>query len=225
MSEGNLAPTLAFTRTPTTHPPAQEKHHQPAAKPTAKRPVQSPPALFHKPEGELGPLSNWWVQPFQDDKVVYTSVEQYLMHNKMLTFNQQELAAKIMEEHDPKTIKALGRTQISNYDDSIWAAKRAEVLSQGVWLKFSQNTDLTDVLLGTGSATIGEASRDPIYGIGMYADDPHASSPGHWPTWAKNLLGKTLMAIRDRLRIIHPCLLFLSQRRTGVPHQMGAELP
>ena len=61
---------------------------QPAATPAAKRPTQPPPALFHKPEGDLGPLSNWWVQAFSDDDTTYTSVEQYLMRHKMLTFNR-----------------------------------------------------------------------------------------------------------------------------------------
>ena len=132
---------------PTTDQPAHRRIScpQPAAKPAAKRPAQPPPALFHKPEGNLGPLSNWWVQSFSDEGTVYTSVEQYLMQQKMLTFNQRELAAKIMDEDDPKAIKALGRTRFHNFDDEIWGEKRPMILMHGVWLKFSQNDDLADI--------------------------------------------------------------------------------
>ena len=65
-----------------------------------------------------------------------------------------------------------------------------------LYYKFSQNDDIRQKLLSTGNSTLVEASpRDRIWGIGLNITD--AQSGKDWK--GKNLLGKTLMRVREYL--------------------------
>ncbi|CAM5259864.1 NADAR domain-containing protein OS=Streptomyces fumanus OX=67302 GN=GCM10018772_52590 PE=4 SV=1 [Streptomyces fumanus] len=58
---------------------------------------------------------------------------------------------------------------------------------------------LREFLLGTGDRVLVEASPvDPVWGIGLAADDEAAADPERWQ--GANLLGFALMAARERLR-------------------------
>ena len=64
--------------------------------------------------------------------------------------------------------------------------------------KFSQNSALSEYLLGTGKKVLVEASpADRIWGIGLAADNPKALNPNSWR--GLNLLGFALMEVRQRL--------------------------
>ena len=79
---------------------------------------------FHNPNEENAFLRNWSFSDFVKDGVKYTSMEQYMMHRKALTFGDME---KIMATSDFGEIKALGR-QVQNYDDRIWSGIRQIVI-------------------------------------------------------------------------------------------------
>ncbi len=82
---------------------------------------------FHNPNEENGYLSNWYLSNFVIDGITYTSVEQYMMHIKALTFSDLDIANKIMNTDDVNIIKSLGRS-VSHYDDSIWSEIRGDSL-------------------------------------------------------------------------------------------------
>ena len=63
--------------------------------------------------------------------------------------------------------------------------------------KFSQNSHLLEILLETGQKEIGEASKDPFWGIGRSLNDPSVLDKNSWT--GENLLGNTLMYIREQL--------------------------
>jgi ribA/ribD-fused uncharacterized protein len=72
------------------------------------------------------------------------------------------------------------------------------VVVAGNLAKFGQHADLGRFLLGTGDRILAEASRnDANWGIGMGADDEHATSPEAWK--GLNLLGFALMEVRQGL--------------------------
>lgn len=62
--------------------------------------------------------------------------------------------------------------------------------------KFSQNSTLLKYLGDTHQLRLGEASRDPKWGIGMSLEDKEALDPAKWLP-SGNLLGRALTKIRD----------------------------
>ena len=78
---------------------------------------------FHKPEEENGYLSNWYPSPFEKDGISFAHMEQYMMYQKALQFQDTEIAQQILQNDSPGIVKALGRS-VRNYVDSRWSAVR-----------------------------------------------------------------------------------------------------
>ncbi len=152
---------------------------------------------FHKPNEENGYLSNWYLSTFRLG-TTYSSLEQYMMHQKALCFHDAQIASKILQTDDLGTIKALGR-QVSNYDDTIWNGIRQIIVYKGVIEKFRQNPELQEKLLSTKDALLAEcAVNDRIWGIGLSMNDPARLNPKEWR--GQNLLGFALMQARSTLK-------------------------
>lgn len=64
---------------------------------------------FHNLTDENEYLSNWYASEFMIEGKTFSSMEQFMMHQKALLFNDQQVAKQIMETNDPSIIKALGR--------------------------------------------------------------------------------------------------------------------
>jgi ribA/ribD-fused uncharacterized protein len=87
----------------------------------------------------------------------------------------------------------------SPYDKHKWESSCDAIVEQGNYLKFSQNPQIRDILLGTGELILVEASpSDRIWGIGFDAEN----AEGKEEEWGKNKLGNALMKVRERLRSI-----------------------
>lgn len=155
---------------------------------------------FHRENDENGFLSNWYLSRFEDSKdgKRFTSVEQWLMYKKAITFNDTEIADHIMHEIRPDVIKKLGR-QVRGYNESQWASIRFNVLLDGLRLKFSQSEELKRKLLYTGDKHLVEfAANDLVYGVGVSDGDPGRFNTSNWR--GQNLLGLALMQVRDELK-------------------------
>ena len=64
--------------------------------------------------------------------------------------------------------------------------------------KFSQNSNLKDILLSTKNKIIAEASpRDKIWGIGLGSKNPNSKNKNEWK--GTNILGWALMKARESL--------------------------
>ena len=152
---------------------------------------------FHNSDEENGYLSNWYLSPFTIDGKHFSSDEQFMMYSKAICFSDEAVAAQILATDNVAEIKALGR-QVSNYDEHIWNGIRQIVVYEGLMAKFSQNKDLKDKLKATGQAILAEcAVRDLIWGVGLSMKDPRRFDKSKWR--GKNLLGYTLMMVRERL--------------------------
>ena len=152
---------------------------------------------FHNPDEENGYLSNWYLSPFTFDEVSFSSMEQYMMYRKALTFGDDKVASDILITSDVAKIKALGRL-VSGYDESSWNGIRQIVVYEGLLAKFSQNPELKVQLKSTGDAILAEcAVKDKIWGIGLSMHDPNRFDRRKWQ--GQNLLGYTLMMVRERL--------------------------
>jgi ribA/ribD-fused uncharacterized protein len=151
------------------------------------------------PSGRLGPtcLSQWWPAAFTIDGVHYRSAEHWMMAEKARLFGDERSAAAIVAAPSPKEAKALGRG-VAGFDGERWADVGFDVVVRGNVTKFGQDPALRSYLLGTGDAVLVEASPvDPVWGIGLAADDPRARQPAKWP--GTNLLGFALMQARHLL--------------------------
>ncbi|OAT50630.1 COG3236 family protein [Proteus hauseri ATCC 700826] len=142
-------------------------------------------------------FSQWYPAPFILDDVRYSSAEHYMMAEKARIFNDMEIRARIIATSNPGTAKALGR-EVKGFDQSIWEQQRIEIVIRANEAKFSQNKNLSQFLISTGTRVLVEASPvDKIWGIGLSEQDKEANNPLLWR--GLNLLGFALMKVRSRL--------------------------
>ena len=145
-----------------------------------------------------GYLSNWYHSPFTINEICYDSIEQYMMYQKALTFNDMETAEKILKTKNFREVKILGR-QVKNYNDIIWNGIRQIIVYEGLLAKFSQNEDIKNQLLNTGNEILVEcSSTDKIWAISLTIDNVDSKDITKWK--GQNILGFSLMKVRDKLR-------------------------
>ena len=126
-----------------------------------------------------------------------SSMEQYMMFRKAVLFEDKNRAEQILAADDVACIKALGRL-VSGYNDSYWSGMRQLIVYEGLLAKFSQNMELKNLLKDTGADLLAEcAVKDRIWGIGLSIKDPDRFNIPKWK--GQNLLGFTLMMVRDRI--------------------------
>lgn len=152
---------------------------------------------FHNPQEENGYLSNWFESSFKIDNIEFSSMEQYMMYEKAVLFNDMEIASQILKLSDAATVKSLGRA-VRNYNDVLWNGVRQIVIYKGLIQKFSQNESLKKQLLETSPHILAEcAVNDKIWGIGLSMKDENRFNMKKWS--GQNLLGFTLMQVRNDL--------------------------
>lgn len=153
---------------------------------------------FHKPEEPYGFLSNWYMSDFEIQGHRFSSMEQYMMYNKAITFEDHEIADKILSVSDVRAVKDLGRA-VKNYNETIWNGIRQIVVYEGLLAKFSQNEALKEQLIATGDTILAEcAISDLVWGIGLSMKTDDKQDLSKWR--GKNLLGFALMRVREQLK-------------------------
>lgn len=152
---------------------------------------------FHNPDEENGYLSNWYLSDFNVNGTAYSSMEQYMMHQKALLFQDTAIAQQILSTTNVGKIKSLGRS-VHNYDDILWNGLRQIIVYKGLLEKFRQNDYLKNRLLATSPDILAEcAVQDRIWGIGLSMKDDRRFDLSQWQ--GQNLLGFSLMCIREEL--------------------------
>ncbi len=150
-----------------------------------------------------GPFGNWHRTTFtllhpEDGKtpVIYSCVEQRLMHCKAIAMGDIQKAKAILATKQPMIQKKLGR-QVSNYNDQKWAAIRQGIAFEAIMAKFEQNVDLLKVILAARGNFVEASARDRIWGAGIGPKHVDINHPDRYP--GTNLLGKILDRVRDEL--------------------------
>lgn len=152
---------------------------------------------FHNPDEQNGYLSNWYISDFEYNNITFSSMEQYMMYMKAMLFKDTEIAQEILKTSNVAEIKALGR-KVRNVNDKEWDKHKEEIITNGLYAKFSQNDTLKNKLLATGQAVLAEcAVNDRIWGIGLSMKDNNRLNIKSWR--GQNLLGKCLMTVREKL--------------------------
>ena len=145
-------------------------------------------------------LSQWYPCQFEVDSVKYTSAEQYMMAEKARLFGDEKIRAEILRTSDSRKCKALGR-KVKNFDKAVWDKRKENIVRNGNFEKFMQNSALRSFLLSTRDKVLVEASpTDRVWGIGLGKNNPDALDPKKWR--GQNLLGFILMAVRNEMAIL-----------------------
>lgn len=132
---------------------------------------------FHNPDEENGFLSNWYLSDFSINGISFTSMEQYMMHQKAVCFQDENIAEQILATKDVAKIKELGRS-VSGYNDQHWNGVRQIIVYEGLFAKFTQNELLKKQLKDTQDAILAEcAVKDRTWGIGLSMNDSNRLKP------------------------------------------------
>ena len=158
-----------------------------------------PPSVF----------SQWTLSPFTVDFVEYSCAEQFLMASKAHLFGDYTAPSSILASDDPREQNRLGR-------HVLWQSECENIVLHGNLAKFSQNEEMHLALIQTGDRRLAKASpQDNLWGIGLSACGPRASSPDSW--CGQNLLGQALEHARNILRRDITAPLFNPAPKTPVP--------
>ena len=142
-------------------------------------------------------LSNFFPSEFTLDDLTYSCVEQYIMAQKAILFNDIKSFEAIMVTNKPSNMKKIGR-KVANFDEKIWLEQRNQILQDGIMAKFEQNENLANLLSATNNRILVEASPyDKIYGVGLSETNDLILDETYWK--GQNLLGQTLGIVRSKL--------------------------
>eukprot|EP00752_Nemacystus_decipiens_P018187 g16317.t1 len=150
--------------------------------------------LFWQPPSVF---SQWTPSRFVVEDVTYSCAEQYMMAEKAKLFGDEDIWRQVMATDDPRKHKMLGR-MVGGYVQEVWDQHKRAIVTRGSYAKFTQNERMWQHLLDTGEKVLAEASPlDPVWGIGLRADNPASRNPASWR--GQNLLGKALQDVRARM--------------------------
>lgn len=143
------------------------------------------------------PFSNHFSSDFTIEEIHFSCIEQYLAVQKAHMADDKTLAKEAMDSSDPADHKVV-LNKLRTVVAEKWTEKAPSFIKAAAKAKFSQNHHLTKFLLDSHPLRIGEASRDTFWGIGLSLENPDVLDTTKWAPGG-NLLGKTLMAVREDL--------------------------
>lgn len=139
---------------------------------------------FYSKTGDYGCFSNFYTCTFTYASVRYKSAEHAFQSKK---FAGTKYEKKVREAGSPMIAANLGRNRSFPLRRD-WESVKDNIMREIIFAKFSQNSDLKQILLSTGSEKIVENTTDDYYwGCG--------ESGG-----GKNMLGIILMETREKLK-------------------------
>lgn len=143
-------------------------------------------------------LSNHYQSSFSLQGIQFHSMEHYLAYSKAKLTGHDVTIERALKVQNPVEAKAVLNSLKNNHNDE-WKKQAPAIAEKGLRAKFRQNQYLLEFLLETEDLQLGEASRDTFWGVGMTLTHPDVLDSSKWPPEG-NLLGRTIMKIRDELR-------------------------
>ena len=163
----------------------------------------SPFTLSRDEDGTYTPvhrncLGQFYNSFFRADGIRFFSLRGYIFYRKAVTVvNMKFSPYEIMLSGTPLS-KNIMTGRISESGMVSWENRKYDAAVMGNIAKFSQNPELKEYLLGTGSRILVDANPDDSeWGIGIDETYSELENPYCWK--GKNLLGFALMEVRNRL--------------------------
>lgn len=161
---------------------------------------------FYSTKDEYGAFTNFSRHPFELDGLVWPTSEHYFQAQK---FADQAYRERIRATPSPMIAARLGRSRKMPIRPD-WEVVKDEIMYRAVLAKFKAHPDLRQLLLSTGTEEIIEkTTRDHYWGCGTDGT-------------GKNILGKTLMRVREELRRGALCSDRADRRRVSPAAQTDA---
>lgn len=139
---------------------------------------------FYSTSQEYGEFSNFAPYPISIRGKKWPSSEHYFQAMK---FKDEKLREAIRRTRSPFQAARLGRNRRSKLRRD-WESVKVGVMREAIEAKFMQNEELRELLLGTENAKLIEHTDNDSY----WGDGGNGTG--------RNMLGKLLMELRDRLR-------------------------
>ena len=95
-------------------------------------------------------------------------------------FFQDHRAVGLIMSLSPSTRKRIGRG-VRNFESGVGDRGKQNAVLSGTYAKFTQNPAIKSHLLSSDNKFLAESSPlDPVWGIGLRADDPRVNNPCQW---------------------------------------------
>jgi ribA/ribD-fused uncharacterized protein len=125
----------------------------------------------------------------------YKSLEQWMIEQRALFFDDFSLAKMVMNETNLNKIMSY-KKKIMHFDQTLWDTGKFEIAIKGTYLKFSQNLEFSNQLKNTGTKIVVRVNaNDSVWGIALSMKNIMITQPIDWP--GQNLSGKVLMIVRN----------------------------
>jgi ribA/ribD-fused uncharacterized protein len=139
---------------------------------------------FYHVQEEYGCFSNFARYPIKLKGKMWPTSEHYFQAQKFVGTKHEE-AIRLIES--PMAAAEMGRNRKKPLR-SDWEAVKDDIMREAVFAKFTQHSELREILLSTGEARLVEHTvNDSYWGDGGDCQ-------------GKNMLGRILMEVRDKLR-------------------------
>ena len=139
---------------------------------------------FYRVDDEYGCFSNFSPHPVKMKGKVWPTSEHYFQAQKFVGTAHEE---EIRRVKSPMIAARMGRDRKRPLRHD-WESVKDEIMFEAVRAKFTQHEELRKILLATGDAEIIEhTGKDSYWGDGGDGS-------------GENMLGKTLMLVREKLR-------------------------
>lgn len=142
-------------------------------------------------------LSNHYTAPFEVRGRQFANMEQYLAYKRAKLSGQRSFINKALLPQDPVEAKAILNALKMDHPEE-WKKDLSAVATEGLHAKFRQNEALENYLCGTAPLTLGEASTNQQWGIGLTLEDDEVLNKTKWNKQG-NLLGQLLMKVRNQI--------------------------
>lgn len=139
---------------------------------------------FYRVKGEYGCFSNFAPYPIKLKGKVWPTSEHYFQAQKFAGTEHEE---EIRLAKSPMVAARMGRSRKRQLRPD-WEGVKDDVMREAVLAKFTQHTEIQEVLLSTGDALLVEHTKNDNY----WGDGGDGRG--------NNMLGKILMQVREKLR-------------------------
>ena len=140
-------------------------------------------------------MSNFYNAPTTYRNIVFDDVEHAYQYAKAMHFKDIDSSDNILCAKTPSMAKHIG-SKVKNFKVKEWSSVREDIMLELLRSKFAPNSDIANKLVTTSGKSLAEAGQSDTYSIGMFISHKDVFKTDKW---AKNLLGKLLMKVRQEL--------------------------